>query len=42
MLGGGTRDYNSPRAYASGDSIEDLTALLMLDAIRRTVADIAP
>lgn len=35
MRGGGTRNFASARAFQSGDSVEDLTALLMLDAIHR-------
>ncbi len=35
MRGGGTRDYRSPAALRAGDALEDLTALWMLDAIRR-------
>ncbi len=34
MLGGGTRDFNSPVAMRQGDALEDLTALMMLHAIR--------
>lgn len=37
MRGGSTRNFGSPAAFAGGDSIEDLTALLMLDAIHREV-----
>ncbi len=35
MQGGGTRDYASPEALRAGDALEDLTALMMLDALRR-------
>jgi hypothetical protein len=35
MQGGGTRDYRSPAALRAGDSLEDLSALMMLDALRR-------
>lgn len=35
MLGGGTRDYTSGVAMQEGDALEDLTALMMLDEIRR-------
>ncbi len=35
MRGGGTHDYLSPKAFQSGDSLEDLTALMMLDAVRQ-------
>jgi hypothetical protein len=38
MRGGGTHDYVSPRAFQSGDSLEDLTALMMLDAVLREIA----
>lgn len=42
MQGGGTRDYRSPAAMRAGDALEDLSALMMLDAIRREVgADVA-
>lgn len=37
MLGGGTRDFNSRAAMQAGDALEDLTALMVLDAIRREV-----
>lgn len=36
-LGGGSRDYGSPSAFRSADSLEDFTALLMLDALSREV-----
>ncbi len=35
MQGGGTRDYTSPEAMRAGDALEDLTALMMLDTLRR-------
>lgn len=35
MRGGGTRDFRSGAAMQAGDALEDLTALMMLDAIRR-------
>lgn len=35
MRGGGTRDYASPASMRAGDALEDLTALIMLDAIQR-------
>lgn len=35
--GGGTHDYTSAKAFAAGDSLEDLTGLMMLDAIQRAV-----
>jgi hypothetical protein len=35
MLGGGTRDFSSGSAMQAGDALEDLTALMVLDAIRR-------
>lgn len=35
MKGGGTRDFNSPLAMQQGDALEDLTALIILDEIRR-------
>jgi hypothetical protein len=35
FLGIGTHDYSSRKAFASGDSLEDLTGLLMLDVIKR-------
>lgn len=35
MLGGGTRDFRSGSAMQAGDALEDLTALMVLDAIRR-------
>lgn len=34
---GGTRDFASPAAFQAGDSLEDLTALLLLDAVRREI-----
>jgi hypothetical protein len=37
MKGGGTRDYSSSAALVAGDALEDLTALMMLDAIRREI-----
>ncbi len=37
FLGIGTHDYSSSKAFSSGDSLEDLTGLLMLDAIKRDV-----
>ena len=37
MRGGGTHDYTSSIAFQEGDSLEDLTALLMLDAINRNL-----
>ncbi len=37
MRGGGTRDYRSSAALSAGDALEDLTALMMLDAIRREI-----
>lgn len=38
----GTRDFRSPAAMQAGDALEDLTALMMLDALRREVgADLA-
>lgn len=37
MQGGGTRDYRSPAAMRAGDALEDLSALMMLDALRREV-----
>lgn len=37
MRAGGTRDFASPAAMRAGDSLEDLTALMMLDAVRREV-----
>lgn len=33
----GTHDYSSLKGFASGDSLEDLTGLLMLDAIKREI-----
>lgn len=38
MRGGGTHDYSLPQAFSSADSLEDLSALVVLDAIRRAVA----
>jgi len=38
IAGEGSRNYSAPAAYAAGDSLEDLTALLMLDRIRRELA----
>jgi hypothetical protein len=38
MMGGGTHDYTDPRAFASGDSLHDLTALIMLDVMRREIS----
>lgn len=35
MQGGGTRDFTSPAAMRAGDALEDLTALMVLDALRR-------
>ncbi len=35
MKGGGTRDFSSRAAMQAGDALEDLTALMMLDEIRR-------
>lgn len=35
MRGGGTRDYTLTVALRQGDALEDLTALMMLDALRR-------
>lgn len=35
MQGGGTRDYTLPAAMRAGDSLEDLSALMMLDTLRR-------
>jgi hypothetical protein len=35
MQGGGTRDYTSPEAMRAGDALEDLSALMMLDTLRR-------
>jgi hypothetical protein len=35
MVGGGTRDFGSRAALQAGDTLEDLTALMVLDAIRR-------
>lgn len=35
MQGGGTRDYSLPSAMRAGDSLEDLSALMMLDSLRR-------
>lgn len=37
MLGGGTRDFGSRAAMQAGDALEDLSALMVLDAIRREV-----
>lgn len=37
MRGGGTRDFNSGAAFGAGDALEDLTALMMLDAIDREI-----
>jgi hypothetical protein len=34
MLGGGTRDFNSPAAMRQGDALEDLSALMVLHAIQ--------
>ncbi len=42
MKGGGSHDYTTSQAFASGDSIEDLTALMMLDAVRREMVAAAP
>ncbi len=39
MLGGGTRDFNSRAAMRAGDALEDLTALMVLDEIRRELND---
>ncbi len=41
MRGGGTHDYTSAAAFRSGDSLEDLTALMMLDALNREVMQMA-
>lgn len=35
MQGGGTRDYRSATAMRAGDAVQDLSALIMLDALRR-------
>ena len=35
MQGGGTRDFRSAAAMRAGDAVQDLSALMMLDAIRR-------
>lgn len=35
MLGGGTRDFSARSAMQAGDALEDLTALMVLDEIRR-------
>lgn len=35
MKGGGTRDFSSRAAMQAGDALEDLSALMMLDALRR-------
>ena len=40
MRGGGTHDYSSAAAFQEGDSLEDLTALLMLDAISRNLSPV--
>ncbi len=37
----GSHDYGSSRAFASADSLEDLTGLLMLDAINRELGSAA-
>lgn len=37
MKESGTRDFNSRAAMQAGDALEDLTALILLDAIRREV-----
>lgn len=37
MKGGGTRDFSSRAAMQAGDALEDLTALMLLDAIRREI-----
>ena len=36
---GGPRDYDDAAAYGWGDSLEDLTALMMLDAVRQAVEE---
>jgi hypothetical protein len=41
MRGGGTRDYTSGAAFQSGDSLEDLTALMMLDAVNQALPAVA-
>ncbi|MBI4670457.1 MAG: hypothetical protein HY741_02145 [Chloroflexi bacterium] len=42
IQGGGTRDFRSAAAMRAGDALEDLSALMVLDAIRREVgADVA-
>ena len=38
FVGIGSHDYTDSRTYACGDSMEDLTALMMLDAIRQELA----
>ena len=38
MAGEGPHDYAAIAAFAAGDSLQDLTALMMLDAIRREIA----
>ncbi|MGB8644789.1 MAG: hypothetical protein WCF84_06100 [Anaerolineae bacterium] len=35
MRGGGSHDYTAPSTLSGGDSVEDLTALMMLEAVRR-------
>lgn len=35
MRGGGTRDFNALAAMQAGDALEDLSALMILDAIRQ-------
>lgn len=35
IRGIGSHDFTSTQAFSSGDSLEDLTALMMLDAVRR-------
>jgi hypothetical protein len=37
MKGGGTRDFSSAAALQAGDALEDLTGLMMLDALRREI-----
>ncbi len=38
IRGGGSHNYAAAKAFASGDSLEDLTALILLDAVRRELA----
>ncbi len=42
IRGGGSHDYTYPSTLSSGDSVEDLTALMMLDAVRREMLAAAP